>query len=837
MVSHGGAARILIPADRRATRERFETRPPFFAGPPAEEAHGPRPRLLSFASEAFVDDFLALAAGTRALPVLLPWRDWAEPPAALLDLRGQPRYPAAELARRPPRADEIEPAHGPAMDADGIPHGMRAGDAGSTPPWLRKLYLPLHGRFNLIAFDLVCAAAGWPRVAHGRIRGSGAVIRRLVPDPARERWEDWIATDERHGAWLELLPASLHAAAALDPDRLPPPDAATLARLRALFGLGAGDPLPVLALASQRLAALPAEHAAGHCTLYGYLPLFSSAQQLPAAPRAGDTAAQVASALAARARTRIDEAFAGIAALHELVRPRLRSLLDATILPPRPGAAESGAAAAFLDALASTAPPGLGQVGGILAQAIDLALREAIARLWRRVSAPATVAEDVAGSVRAAASLWSASGAAGAAAAPGLFDGLPDPLPAVPGNQTAAWLGAGGGAGHWDTLLRQRLHQAMDAWLAGAALPAAQQGAAAHPISAAELALVALMAMSRLRGCRLALAARAHEAVSGEDRATELKAKDADGCYQLGPLALAEFVDAVLDAESARGDIDTAPPWPPVVLPAQWIRNAHEQGREIERACAAFDDGLAAAGSALVDERARRAEAVAATLEGALGGLGSGLALADAGLRLDEQPLCGLFVLPGLRDTAATLAALRTAAAARYTAEPERLALPEARAADDQPRLRFDADHVYAAWAWVRIAGHTPCEPERIVWTRRSEPFSIADPADLLGARPTSIRMPDIARLLRDIPRVARARAKPFAGVATPAGSGLRTGAEMGDTRRDFGLGAICNFGIPVLTICALVLFRIIFSILIALPSFSWMLLLRICLPFTRRGP
>ena len=59
----------------------------------------------------------------------------------------------------------------------------------------------------------------------------------------------------------------------------------------------------------------------------------------------------------------------------------------------------------------------------------------------------------------------------------------------------------------------------------------------------------------------------------------------------------------------------------------------------------------------------------------------------------------------------------------------------------------------------------------------------------------------------------------------------------MADTKRDFGLGMICNFGIPVLTICALVLFKIIFSILVALPSFSWMLLLKFCLPFTRRGP
>ena len=169
--------------------------------------------------------------------------------------------------------------------------------------------------------------------------------------------------------------------------------------------------------------------------------------------------------------------------------------------------------------------------------------------------------------------------------------------------------------------------------------------------------------------------------------------------------------------------------------------------------------------------------------------------------------------------------------------ERARAALPEARTGDAQPRLRFDAEHLYAAWCWVRVAGRTPCEPERIVWTQRSEPFSIADPTDLLGARPASIQMPDIPKLLRDIPRIARARAKPFAGMASPPGSGVVTGADMADTRRDFGIGMICNFGIPILTICALILFKIIFTILIALPSFSWMLFLKFCLPFPKRGP
>lgn len=835
MVSPSGARRILVPADRRPTRERFETLPPFFLAQPAAAADRQRPQLLSFASDVFLEDFLAIAAGTRAAPALLPWRDWAEPPAALVDTRGLARYPVSALARRMPHAQEIEAASGPAMDGDGIPHGLRAGEATTTPAWLRKLYLPLHERFNLIAFDLHCAAAGWPRVAPQRIRASGAVLRRLVADPAHERWEDWIATDERHGAWIELLPARLHATE-LDPQHLPEPDAAGAARLRTVFGLGAADALPVLALASQPLSPLPAETAAGHCSLYGYLPVFSAAQQQPIAVLGGSDSAQVAAALAARARARLDAAFAGIASLQETLRPRLRALLAATVLPTRPDVGEAENADDFAVTLSSSAPAGLGQVGDVLAQAIDLALREALARLWRQVTGAVTASEDIAGNVRSAAELWSLSGAAGAATAADLFASLPDPTPGFPGNETALWLGASSASPHWGVLLRQRLHQLMDAWLDNTPLPAPALGAS-NLIPADLLAVVVLMGASRLRGCRLALAAGVNQAVSGDRREAELLAKSADGRFELGPTGLAEYIDAVLDAEPGRDRVDTTPPWPPVALPAQWVRDVHAWGREIEHACTRYEDELAGAGNGLVDERALRVESVATALDSALGALPGGLGLADAGLRMDEQPLCGLLVLPGLRATAAGLAPLRDAVAARYVAQPERLALPEARAAGDQPRLRYDADHLYAAWGWVRIAGHTPCEPDRIVWTRRSEPFSIADPSDLLGQRPASIRMPDIAGLLRDIPRLARARAKPFAGVAAAAGSGTRTGAEMADTKRDFGLGMICNFGIPVLTICALVLFKIIFSILIALPSFSWMLLLKFCLPFTRRGP
>ncbi len=839
MVAKAPAARLLVPANRNPSREHLFAAEPYFlrsTGAPPVDA---RPRILSFESDAFMDDFLAIAGGKRpAPPRLLPWRDWAEPPAGLVDVTGAPRYPTTStgIVRRQPDAADIEATTGPAMDGDGIPHGLVSAEKTTTPAWLRKLYLPTHERFNLISFDILCGAAGLPRLARSRVKGSGAVIRRLVPDATTERWEDWVAVDEKHGAWLPLLPAGLNTGTPVDPAAITPP-AGLQARLRALFNLEASDSLPPIALASQPLVLVPpdAGPAAEHCTLYGYLPVFSAAREIPAEQLTGATAAEIAAALAQQSNNRLATLFQSAAEMRDAARPKLRTLLDATVLPTRPTAAAATAAETFAVGLAASAPPGLGQVGNVLAGSIDLALLEALARLWQTITAAATDDADIAGNVSNAETLWANSDAGNAATTPGLFDSLPDFSP-VAGNQTAQWLAASGPAGDWDTLLRVRLHQLMDAWLAGTALPPPAQGSSSL-INPSHLALVVVMGLLRLRGCRLAIAASINQTLYGDRKASELKAFATDGKRELGLPALAEQIEAVLAMEAARSDVSATPPWPPVALPAQWIQDVHSNGQAIAKIYGRFDDGLATAGNGALDQLKARAEGVESTLDTTLGNLKPGLGIDAARLSFTEQPLCGLLVLPGIRIDNAALNTFRTAAGARYTAAPERAALPEARTGDAQPRLRFDAEHLYAAWCWVRVAGRTPCEPERIVWTQRTEPFSIADPTDLLGARPASIQMPDIPKLLRDIPRIARARAKPFAGMASPPGSGVVTGEDMADTRRDFGIGMICNFGIPILTICALILFKIIFTVLIVLPSFSWMLFLKFCLPFPKRGP
>ena len=173
-----------------------------------------------------MEDFLAVAGGTRTLPKPLPWWDWSEPPEAMLDSTGAKTYPDA-IARRAPEPWEIEPESPAGMDPDGVPSDPAGGMPGCA------VYLPLHERFNLVAFDVVCQAPGWPRLARGRVLGAGALIRRLVRATAEERWEDWVALDDKHGAWLRLLddrmgpptaPPAPRAQVQVDPAALPVAD-------------------------------------------------------------------------------------------------------------------------------------------------------------------------------------------------------------------------------------------------------------------------------------------------------------------------------------------------------------------------------------------------------------------------------------------------------------------------------------------------------------------------------------------------------------------------------------------------------------------------------------
>jgi hypothetical protein len=779
--------RIVIPAPRFAARETLLETAPFFLQDASQTPVAAGPPLLSFDAD-FMQSFLGVASGAP-LPKLLAWRDWAEPPAAMLDITGVPLYPTS-ITRAQPLAIEPEPG-----TEDGVP----AGD----PPWLRKLYLPLHLRFTIAAFDVVCQAAGWPRLDTGRVTGSGLVVRRLAGGTQAEHWEDWITSDGKRGIWLELSGGPV-----ADPEALPATcfgiDDATL---RARLGVSAAEPLPTR-LDSARLRLLPAtvSGAAKHCTLYGVVPVFSSAEQGPDAVTPQD-AAGIGVALAQRVRDQLIADWTGATTLRQDIAPALRTFLTLTILPTPPDAAAvTDARDRILSDARLVAPTTSSELDTTLDAVVLLVLQDAATALvpsGNDAAAPPAVDQFWAG---ARTSGWTGS------------TGLQDTF----ASDAAFWL----------TLINDRLNQAVSNVL----LPAGAPGSDAAQQKVAQ-ALLGL-ALLRLRCYRLGLLVALHKKIFDRDDSAALTATYPDGGLQI-PVATAASaspeIEAVFGLDDVKGPPEAVPPWSPIdrSQPPQ-AKEVHGVALTLERILTPVDAAGGAGGSQYEAELSDRiTQTIAPSLAQTLGLTGDSVpALRRLGLDLFEQPARGLLVFPGPTPDDPALAATATTIAARYTAASgPPVAAMEARAHAQVHRLRFDHNHLYAVWGWVRVAGRTPCELERVIWTARSEPFAIAEPTDILGAKPVTIQLPDLPRLIRDIPRIAKARARPFAAFSAPANSGFDVSDDPKKTSRAWGVGWICSFGIPVLTICAYIMFLVIFSILILIPGFAWMLLLKFCIP------
>lgn len=818
--------RLIVPAHRTEARETLAIAAPFFLRAGADPAPA-APPLLSFEGDAFMEDLAAAVADPAKWPRLLPWRDWAEPPQGMLDANGAARYDTLAIARHRPVAIERDPAL-PA-GGDGVPAG--------APPWLRKLYLPLHQRFTFVAFDVACQRAGSPRLARSRVLGSGAVVRRLRPG-ATEAWEDWISADGKRGIWIALArpigspnPVVLpRIAAPLDPEALTAADFQDIeGETRQRLGLAAGTALPQ-ALDSARLTLLPPDFAAGaaaqHCTLHGYVPVFSAAEQ--ATDFVADNAASLTAALRAKATAAVQAAAAVAPALRDRIAPALATLLGLTVLPPRPATGTVNAAWLTLSAFNSgdiTITGGRADIE----DALDAVLRQVLTQGWAMLAPDSGPDSDVA----------LAAGAAPETAA-GWLDRAQAALRAAASGGGVigdAWtrrsfvnLGAA-----WRVLLDNRLNDLADRIRTGAPLPPV---APAEPVGLFDDDAQLLLAccVLRLRRLRMALVVSLRQQMFPDPQTGTLTARR-DMVPQVTAGALGQEIMASLGLESWRGTAQE-PAWPILSTQAprlggdQRAAQAHAAALILEDAFADFEAAGAEAGSVFEEEQDARLKAANAALLGRLGlsdPAGKPYnALRRQGLEPREQPARGLFALPGPRPDGAALTAAAGPIALRFDAAK---AVVAARDTARVQRLRYDHDSLYAIWCWVRVAGRDACEAPQIIWTQRTEPFSIAEPTDVLGARPATIQLPDIGRLIRDIPRIAKAKARPFAGFAAPPNSGYITGEEAADTQRAWGIAWVCSFGIPVLTICAYILFSIIFSILIILPGFFWMLLLKFCLP------
>ncbi|HZI15777.1 MAG TPA: hypothetical protein VE153_35755 [Myxococcus sp.] len=813
---------LRIPAPRREAAGDAVPASPWFA--PAR-LNG-RPWILTFvgSEESFVDVLFrgVKASGSgfvrEAWGRLLPYRDFAEPPSAMVDTGGTPLYTPAlvepSVAERPGTADELEEA--------------MPSEAQGAVRWLRKLYLPLHSHFHVVSFQLECERPGHPRVAERRVLESGLVVRRLTPNKgdSRSHWEDWVPSPSGGGVWMELADEEmkLPSGKLLDPAALTGLPASVETALRARLGVGATEKL---ALSPQAMAPFPKDlgDAGKHSARFGFLPIASSDKERQPAPP--ETASAIAAALAQSAREQLTARVVSHAStLRTRIHGPLLSLAQ-VLLPPPPAPGTVNVAMATLLAFTYTSGPStIGAPAGaadMLRQSARDAAASSLVSRWSPGS------PDLSG-----ASAVEAFNAAEVSVKPGSPTGF------VFSNNE--WLQRAVHA-RWDSFQTVMLSELWHVFNEAVPAPPSVPGSS----STGPFRFLMAGLLMRVRAIRVALmkAIQAKVLPSGGKSPDELVHIDpnnpAAGQRRRASVGtLSAELSGWIAAEQARA---TEPvPWPLLNLPLAQL-DVHWKAEALEKVLEDVDRHGSGAGGAYAEELNAGAHALASLLRGTrLGPASAPQPLSQGplwhGLDLNAQPERGLLIFPGVAPTTSSLHAVTEAVAGRYTAlvggNPGAL-LFEAQARKNLIRPRYDADSLYAVWCYARVAAKDPCEAPQLVWSPRTDVFSVADPMDVLGLKPVAMQLPDLHKMARDLPRIRKARALPFAAVTTPANSGFKTGELPADTAREWGIAWICSFGIPIFTICAWILFQIILSILLIIPGFCWLLLLKFCIPVPKK--
>ncbi|MCA9605988.1 MAG: hypothetical protein KC619_10360 [Myxococcales bacterium] len=733
-----------------------------------------RPWIQQFTVDEFID---ALFDGIgrsdagfspEAWEKLVPFRDFGEVPDRLWSSGGA-RYEddlIRELTRPEDREDEQ-----PVPSAPG-------------PAWMRKLYRPFHRHFHVVSAELVCRRPGLPRVGpRRRVIENGIVVRRLVPGRGYEKetdetWEDWVV-GPKGGTWARVASGDMRltrgtkASSRVDPARVPV-DALeeTTEAEQLLIRLGLPKEADTFALAPQRSVAIPDTigKASAHTASYAFLPVGAGEAEVERL-----TPAQVmalATELRTRAATALDEELR--ADLYRMAfAPAVRALA-AQLLPP--------------------APPHTSSVG----PRVDDLLGRLLERAWQDLDA---------GEVSSTEELWEDVLASYAGAHPdvdldaervelegelwGLVKGMwPVPTPTM---VEPLWLPRAYRLLVFllvrSTSHRRALFAAMEAVLGAGAGPTdlALASQPALRLSIDGWASVSAGPQPWDEG-ELASSVGVHAALA---RLEDTAASILDRIQRAAGSALGDVLDgawAVVDA-LLRSTLPVASAMPPAIPPG----GDEETRARLERK--RWDDYF------------RR-----------------------WGLEPRSRVITALLHTPSTTSRPETLTTLRSAVLARYESMTEARKEEVARARAAGIAARFDAEHVYAVWCYARVRAKDACQTEQIVWSRRTEPFTIADPLDVLGIKPVAVTLPSIPKLVRSLPRIQKARANPVASVTTPAGSGFSIGEEVKDTRLSGG-GGTCTYGMPVFTICAWIMFQIVLALLLLIPGFSWLLSLKFCFP------
>jgi hypothetical protein len=138
-----------------------------------------------------------------------------------------------------------------------------------------------------------------------------------------------------------------------------------------------------------------------------------------------------------------------------------------------------------------------------------------------------------------------------------------------------------------------------------------------------------------------------------------------------------------------------------------------------------------------------------------------------------------------------------------------------------------DPARVYQVRAFLRVKRPDGCPP-RLQWTDYSRPFTIAPWYDTNPtASPAQVLIPEIKDVSRIKPNVAFKVPESIFNV-------IERNKKLDGLGRpgvpEIGLGWICGFNIPIITLCAFILLNIVLGLFNII--FSWMAFVKICIPF-----
>jgi hypothetical protein len=145
------------------------------------------------------------------------------------------------------------------------------------------------------------------------------------------------------------------------------------------------------------------------------------------------------------------------------------------------------------------------------------------------------------------------------------------------------------------------------------------------------------------------------------------------------------------------------------------------------------------------------------------------------------------------------------------------------------PEQRFERRGAqYVARAFIRIRRDDGCPP-KIVWSPESAPFTIAPWYEKGKTPPVMVSLPSIKDLSAFKPNVTFKVPQGLFNLLgkNDAKSFLEGNAKPSDDSG--GIGWLCSFNIPIITLCAFIVLNIILSLLNIV--FFWMAFIKICIP------